>query len=417
MSRSTETVEVRGHIIDSLILPRILDEIVEAGADYEVLEFQIGKRHEDPSFARIQIWTRDEASLERLLARLHREGAAPAETSDAGLTAADMDGVFPADFYSTTNLPTQVRIDGKWISVENTEMDCGIVVEGGRARTVPMIEVRKGQMIVTGRFGIKVTPLQKPRGRKAFEFMGSAVSSEKPKELQVGRIVEHMRSVRADGLKLLWVVGPAVIHTGAGPDLAALVEGGWVNVLFAGNGFATHDIESNLYGTSLGVYLHEGTSAEGGHEHHLRTINAVRRAGGIEAAVQKGIITGGVMYQLVKRGIPFVLGGSVRDDGPLPDTLTDVMETQRRMRELISDVGMAIIVASMLHGIATGNILPATIPLVCADIDPSTVTKLLDRGSTQSLGLVTDVGLFVKELSDILTPTPADIRPGTAKDP
>lgn len=403
MHDNTEIVEIRGHIIDSLILPRILDEIVEIGADYNVLDFQIGKTHEDPSFARIQVWTSDPETLERLLGRLQKHGATPSEAGEAVLVAAEMDGAFPEDFYSTTNLPTEVRIHGTWIPVENTEMDCGVLVENGRAKTIPMIEVRKGQMIVTGGTGVKVNPLEKPRGRKAFEFMGSQVSSEKPKELLVDRIADQMRKVRSEGGKILWVVGPAVIHTGSGPDLVDLVRNGWANVLFAGNGFAAHDIESNLFGTSLGVFLHEGTSAEAGHEHHLRAINAMRRAGSISAAVDSGLITGGVMYELVKRNLPFVLAGSVRDDGPLPDTIPDVMQAQRRMRELIHGVGMTIIVSSMLHGIATGNLLPATIPLVCVDIDPSAVTKLLDRGSTQSLGVVTDVGLFVKELARLLS--------------
>lgn len=402
MRNHTETVEIRGHIIDSLILPKILDEVVEAGADFEVLEFQIGKGHQDPSFARIQVWTADPPSLERLLKQLQRHGAQPVETQDAGLIAADIDGTFPDGFYSTTNLPTEVRVGGRWIPVTNTEMDCGLLVESESARTIPMADVRKGQMIVTGHAGIKVTPLEKPRGRRAFEFMGSAVSSEKPKKLLVDRVADQMRRVRDEGAKILWVVGPAVIHTGSGPDLARLTEQGWVDILFAGNGFAAHDIESNLFGTSLGVYLHEGTSAEAGHEHHLRAINTIRRVGSISTAVEKGVLTGGVMFQLAKMGLPFVLGGSVRDDGPLPDTITDVLETQGRMREVIDGVGMAVVVASMLHGIATGNILPATVSLVCVDIDPSTVTKLLDRGSTQSLGVVTDVGLFVKRLADVL---------------
>lgn len=402
MRQHTETVEIRGHIIDSRILPKILDEIIELGGDYEVVDFQIGKTHGDPSFARIRLWASDDQALEQMLRRLQRHGAVPADVADAVLVAADIDGAFPEGFYSTTNLSTEVRVDGRWIPVAGAEMDCGIAVENGRARTIPMLDVRKGQMIVTGRSGIRVKPLEKPRGAGAFEFMSSAVSSEKPKELQVGRIAAEMRRVRSNGGKLVWVVGPALVHTGAGPALAALVEHGWVDVLFTGNGFAAHDIESNLFGTSLGVDLHAGTSDQAGHEHHLRAINTVRRAGSIHEAVEQGIVTGGVMYQLVRKEIPFVLGGSVRDDGPLPDTITEVMEAQRRMRSLVGDAGMAIIVASMLHGIATGNILPATIPLVCVDIDPSTVTKLLDRGSIQSLGLVTDVGLFVKELAEIL---------------
>ena len=402
VERHSDTVEITGHIIDSLILPKILDEIVDAGAEYEVLEFSIGKTHTDPSYARIQLWASSEEILEELVGRLNRHGASAVQTGEATLVAADMDGAFPPDFYSTTNLSTQVRIDGRWISVENPEMDCGIVVEDGRAFTIPMSDVVKGQMIVTGHPGIKVNPLERPREQGLFEFMASDVSAEKPKELQVERVADQIRRVREAGRKILWVVGPALIHTGSGPELSRLVEGGWVDVLFAGNGFATHDIESNLYGTSLGIHLHEGAPVEAGHEHHIRAINAIRRAGSIKAAVEQGLVKGGVMHSLVRNDIPYVLGGSVRDDGPLPDTITDVIDAQRQMRAHVKDVGIAVMVASMLHGIATGNILPGAAQIVCVDINPATVTKLADRGSMQSVGLVTDVGLFVKELAALL---------------
>lgn len=402
MRRHTETVEIRGHIIDSLTFPKVLDELVEVGADYEVEEFEVGRTHQDASYARIKIWTRDADTLETALGRIHPYGAAPADPGVVVLEQADRPGAFPQDFYSTTNLPTELRIDGKWVPVANPEMDCGIVVENGTARTIPVSEVTPGQMIVTGRSGIRVTPVERPRGQRDFEFMASSVSSEKPKELQVARVANEMRRVRDEGRRILWVAGPALIHTGSGPDFSDLVHRGWVNVLFAGNGFATHDIESNLYKTSLGIYLEEGTSAEGGHEHHIRAINEVRRSGTIASAVKDGTITQGVMHALVTNNVPYVLGGSVRDDGPLPDTITDVVVTQQRMRELIADVGLTIVVSSMLHGIATGNILPASVPIVCVDINPSTVTKLLDRGSHQSVGIVTDVGLFVSQLRDLL---------------
>lgn len=402
LQRSTETVEIRGHIIDSLILPKILDLLVEGGAEYEVLDFQIGRTHKDSSYARIRLTTPDALSLNEILNRIHQYGAAPIDTGSVETEIADRDGAFPPTFYSTTNLPTELKADGVWIAVEVPEMDCGIVMEGGRAWTVPVSEVKEGQQIVVGRRGIRVAPVERPRGHQDFEFMASSVSSEKPKELQIQTVAQQMKAVRKDGRKILWVTGPALIHTGSGPDLAALVSDGWVNVLFAGNGFATHDIESNLYKTSLGINLERGTSAEGGHEHHIRSINAVRRSGSIAHAVGDGTITGGVMYELVRNQVPFVLGGSVRDDGPLPDTITDIVSTQRRMREQIKDVGLCIIVATMLHGIATGNILPASVPIVCVDINPSTVTKLLDRGSIQSAGLVTDVGLFIKQLRNLL---------------
>lgn len=297
MDVHTETVEIEGHIIDSLLLPKVLDELIEAGADYEIVEFRIGKSHEDPSHARIKVWAPDEGTLDLALRRVHPFGAAPVDAEDARLDPADRDGAFPDGFYSTTNLPTQLRIAGRWVEVENPEMDCGIVVEDGRAESVPMADVREGQMVVMGRSGIRVTPLERPRGRgHDFEFMASSVSAEKPKELQIVRVANEMRRVRADGRRILWVVGPAVIHTGSGADLSALVAAGWVNVLFAGNGFAAHDVEAAIFGTSLGVYLEEGTSAERGHEHHIRAINAVRRSGSIAAAVEDGTITGGVMY-------------------------------------------------------------------------------------------------------------------------
>lgn len=398
----SETVEIRGHIIDSFVLPKIFDDVVELGGEFKVLEFNIGRTHDEQSFARIQVSTPNRESLEELLRRLHRHGAVPVETGEAALVAADMDGAFPESFYSTTNLPTDVRVGGKWLPVENPEMDCGIVIDDGRALTIPMSDVRKGQQIVTGRSGIKVRPLDRPRGQGAFEFMASDISSEKPKQLQVERVAEQLRETREAGSKILWVVGPALIHSGSGKDLARLVENGWVDVLFAGNGFATHDIESYMFGTSLGINLYEGAPVEAGHEHHIRAINAVRRSGSIKEAVEQGLITGGVMFNLVKRNIPYVLGGSVRDDGPLPDTIADVVEAQRQMRAQAAGVGLAIMVASMLHGIATGNILPAATQIVCVDINPATVTKLMDRGSLQSLGLVTDVGLFIKELAGLL---------------
>ncbi|HVE76911.1 MAG TPA: TIGR00300 family protein [Actinomycetota bacterium] len=401
--RITETVEVRGHIIDSLILPKILDEIVGAGADYEFLQFDVGKHHNEPSYARIQMWTENLEQLETALSRIHQYGAVPTDTGEATLEEVDRDGAFPSDFYSTTNLPTEVRVGGKWLDVQPQEMDCGIVVEDGTAQTIAVADVRKGQMVVTGRAGVRVTPVERPRGHRDFEFMSSSVSSEKPKELLVQRVVTEMKRVKEEGKKILWVVGPALIHTGSGPDFAELVENGWVNVLFAGNGFATHDIESNLFKTSLGIFLEDATSAEGGTEHHIRAINEVRRAGSIAAAIDKGIITEGVMYNLVKNKVPYVLAASVRDDGPLPDTVTDMLEAQRQMRALVDGVGLTIIVATMLHGIATGNLLPAAVPIVCVDINPSTVTKLLDRGSSQSAAIVTDVGLFVKQLNDSLS--------------
>jgi lysine-ketoglutarate reductase/saccharopine dehydrogenase-like protein (TIGR00300 family) len=399
----TEFIELHGHIIDSLVLPRALDEIVEASADYSISTFEVGREHTDPSFARIMVRA-PRATLDPLLRRLADLGATIPDAGDVALVDADRDGVFPDGFYSTTNLQTEVRVGGTWISVEGPEMDCGIVVRDGRARTIPMIDVRTGDPIVCGYQGVKVAPLERPRGDAgSFSFMSSEVSSEKPQWLMVQRIAELARRARADGKKILWVLGPAVVHTGSIDAFVALIRAGWVDIVFAGNALATHDAEAALFGTSLGVSLSEGIPTEHGHEHHIRAINTIRRAGSFRAAVETGVLTRGIMYELVRAGADVVLAGSVRDDGPMPEVITDMIEAQRQMRARVDGIGLAIMVSTMLHSIATGNLLPASVPIVCVDINPAAVTKLLDRGSIQSVGMVTDVGLFVRQLGDAFT--------------
>jgi lysine-ketoglutarate reductase/saccharopine dehydrogenase-like protein (TIGR00300 family) len=390
-----------------------MDEVVELGASYEIIDLQIGHTNDDTSFARLRVTADSDEALAHLLERLQQHGANPETLEDARTTVADTDGSFPAGFYSSTNLETEVRLGGKWVAVYHPEMDCGIVVEGGRPRTIPMGEVRSGMQIVMGGLGIRVLPIEKPRGaeeRQAFEFMSSDISSEKPKALLVEQVATQMRIVKDAGKRILWVAGPAVVHTGSGPDLCALIRGGYVDAFFAGNGVAAHDIESNMFGTSLGVYLERGIPAEHGHEHHIRAINELRRHGSFKAAIDAGVFGDGIVYHLVTRGSDFIFGGSVRDDGPLPEVVTDMIEVQRRLREVIwgADgddlVGYCIVVGTMLHGIATGNCLPASVPLVCVDINQATVTKLMDRGSFQSLGIITDVGLFIRELAEQLAP-------------
>jgi lysine-ketoglutarate reductase/saccharopine dehydrogenase-like protein (TIGR00300 family) len=399
----TEIVELHGHIIDSLTLPRVLDEIVEAGADYVIERFEIGRTHDDPSFARLLV-TAERDVLNRLLSALADLGAMAPEEGDAALVAAEADGVLPDGFYSTTNLETEVRVAGRWLRVPNPEMDCAIVVSGDSAQTVPMGEVRAGDLVVTGHAGLKVHPLERPRDTSdsVFTFMSSTVSSEKPQWLMVQRIAHTARRTREEGKKLLWVLGPAVVHTGSIEAFAWLVRNGWVNVVFAGNALATHDAEAAMFGTSLGVSLAEGVPQEHGHEHHIRALNAVRRAGSLRNAVERGIIKSGVMYELISNDVPFVLAGSVRDDGPMPDVITDMMDAQRAMRAHVPGVGMAVMISTMLHSIATGNMLPASVATVCVDINPAAVTKLMDRGSIQSVGMVTDVGLFLRQLSEAL---------------
>jgi lysine-ketoglutarate reductase/saccharopine dehydrogenase-like protein (TIGR00300 family) len=401
---ATDVVEVSGHIIDSLILAKILDEIMDFGADYRIVEMDVGKGPADQSRARIEVTAPDGEALADLLSRLHPHGAHPLHEPNAELVASTMEGVLPVGFYSTTNLPTWVKVGGDWLEVENPEMDCGLVVSADRrrARTAPMHRVEMGELVVVGEEGVRVKPLERPSGRSPFEFMASEVSSEKPKALLVAQVAERIRRSKSQGGRLLAVCGPALVHTGAGPDMASMVREGWVDVLFAGNGFATHDIESNMLGTSLGVSVREGHPTEGGHANHLRVISEVRRWGSIRAGVERGLLRSGVMYECVRQGIPFVLAGSIRDDGPLPDVITDVVVAQDTMRAHLGGVRVAVMLASTLHAIATGNLLPAGVETYCVDINQAVVTKLADRGSHQALGLVTDVGLFLRDLVEHL---------------
>ena len=402
----TETVEITGHLMDTGVLARVLDDVLEYGGDYKVDRLDLGREHDDESYARIAVGADDGETLQRILNRVQIHGVNPVNAVDADLRPAPADGVFPEEFYSTTNLDTEVRLDGRWHAVDRAEMDCGLVVTDGRVRTVPVSDVQAGERVVCGAIGVRVTlpaPAELEEG-DGFAFMSSSVSSEKPQALLVRQIAERVREVKAAGDKVLWVGGPAIVHTGAAPAMVALVRAGYVDVLFAGNALATHDIEAALYGTSLGVDLNRGAGVPHGHEHHIRAINQIRRAGSIQAAVEQGVLTGGVMHALVQAGKTFVLVGSVRDDGPLPDVYTDVIEGQRAMRDELPGVGFCVMVATMLHSIATGNILPASVPLVCVDINPATVTKLADRGSAQAVGIVTDTGLFLEQLARELLP-------------
>ena len=413
---ASETVELAGHLIDSGVLSAVLDDVGDYGGDYVVSDLQLGKGRDDESRARIVVSAQDEDVLARLLMQLQTRGANLVAHQDAQVATADLDGVFPDGFYSTTNLECEVRVAGRWIPVGTPEMGCGLVLEEASgpadapdvtARTIPMSDVRVGMQIVTGVIGVRVgTPAAVAQGRhsEVFSFMDSAVSSEKPQGLLVRQIADQIREVHESGRKVLWVGGPAVVHTGAAPAMVTMTRAGYVDVLFAGNALATHDIEAALFGTSLGVDLAAGHGVEHGHEHHIRAINVIRRCGSIADAVGQGVLTGGLMHELVKQGKRFVLVGSVRDDGPLPDVYTDVIEGQRAMRAELENVGFCLMVATMLHSVGTGNLLPASIPLVCVDINPATVTKLADRGSAQARGIVTDVGLFLEQLARELVP-------------
>ncbi len=397
---ASEVVQVSGHIIDSLILPKILDEIMDRRGTFEIVELSVGKRKADPSTARLKISASSPRSLRQILQRIARLGAVPVMPTDVRLVPAPKDGVFPASFYATTNLPTFARYLGTWRPVQRIEMDCGIVVDARtrRALCMPMARVARGDLVVCSPEGVKVAPLERARKREAFQFMTSAVSSEKPKAQLIHDIARTMRVLRRQGRSVLVVGGPAIIHTGGGPFLEQLIKHGLVQVLFAGNGLATHDIESSLFGTSLGVSLERGLPTKDGHDHHLRAINAIRACGGIRQAVRRGLLTRGVMHACVTQDVPFVLSGSIRDDGPLPDVMTDVLQAQDAMRRELDGVGLALMIASTLHAIATGNLLPATVKTVCVDINPAVVTKLSDRGTFQGVGIVSDAASFLREL-------------------
>src|SRR5918912_1457878 len=406
----SEIVELRGHIIDSYALPRIMDEVMDRGGEFVIQQIDVGRRKDEPSYARIQISAPDAELLELLVDRAQRIGAILEQVDHVQTSPAPADGVFPEGFYSTTNLETEVRLNGGWVKVDWPEMDCAIAVDSdnGRAWTVALSDVRAGQQIVVGHDGVRVHPLERPRVQpQVFAFMGSNVSSEKPKAILIHEIAAQLREIRARGGRTLLVGGPVLVHTGTRDLVAGLIRNGYVNVLFAGNGLATHDIEMAMFGTSLGVSLAEGVPREGGHEHHLRAINRVRRAGSIRAAVEQGLLTNGIMHACVCANATYILAGSIRDDGPLPDVVTDTLRAQRLMREEVrKGADLVLVLSSTLHGIATGNLLSASVTTVCVDINPAVVTKLSDRGSFQAIGLVMDVEGFLRELCAELAVSP-----------
>jgi lysine-ketoglutarate reductase/saccharopine dehydrogenase-like protein (TIGR00300 family) len=402
--RIYEDVVVEGHLIDSLIVSRMMDGIIELGGTFETLSFDVGRTNEDVSRARLRIIAPDQATLGRLLTAVQEQGAVPVDQADAEWQPAPVDGVFPEGFYSTTNMETWVRISGDWVRVPGAEMDLGIRVhpESRSVELVPIDDVHAGDLLLVGHRGLRVIPIERPRDKADFEFMNSAVSSEKPKAQIVHEVAQLLRRTKEEGRTAIAVVGPAVVHTGAAEHLARLFAMGYLTVMFGGNAVATHDCESALYGTSLGVRLDDGAIVPGGHEHHLRAINRIRAAGGFEKAVASGVLTKGLMYTLVTTGTPYVLAGSIRDDGPMPGVITDVLEAQAAMREHCRDAGVCLMFSTMLHSIATGNMLPASTTTVCVDINPAVVTKLADRGSFQTVGVVTDIGLFLEMLANEL---------------
>ncbi|ARS91136.1 TIGR00300 family protein [Natrarchaeobaculum aegyptiacum] len=403
----SRTVELEGHIIDSGTMGECFTVVMDLGGEFEVEAFEVGRHAHDESYCRLAVTADTEGDLREIVHELNQLGATVADPRDAELEAAPADGVVPVGFYSTTNHPTAVRVDGEWIPVENPEMDCALVVDRDesdpvvRTKTLNAIEV--GDLVVTGEAGIRVDPPERPReGSGAFGFMQGGVSSERPSPSLIGEIADEMRSVRDDGGTVLAVCGPAIVHSGGRDALADLVAAGHVDALSAGNGFAVHDLERDMYGTSLGVDTEHLEHPRSGHKHHIYTISEIARLGGIEAAIEAGAVEGGVMYECVRNDVPYVLAGSIRDDGPLPETITDSIEAQNAIREQAHEADLVLMLSTLLHSVAVGNCLPSTTSTVCVDIDPATVTQLVDRGSAQAVGLVTDVGTFLPMLRNEL---------------
>jgi lysine-ketoglutarate reductase/saccharopine dehydrogenase-like protein (TIGR00300 family) len=395
MKYSSE-VEVRGHLIDSLILTKIFDVIMDLGGEFEVLVMQVGKKKKDPSYAKLLVQGKNQAQLDKILEQVYRVGAVSTIKKEVVLKAAPKDMVMPDDFYSTTNNTTQILHKGKWITVENMMMDKCIIVKNGKAKCVPIREVKKGDMVIIGEAGVKVTPPERPReGSNVFEFMGSSSSSERPTQHIAKKVAQDIYRTKKQKGKIILVGGPAIVHTGAADSVAELIRLGYIDGVLAGNALAVHDIEYATLGTSLGMNVHDGSLAVKGHRNHMDAINSVFKSGSIENMVKTKKLTRGIMYECVRKKIPFVLAGSIRDDGPLPDVITDVSVAQKKYKEVLKDAKMVIMVSTMLHSIATGNMIPADVKVIVVDINQPTVTKLMDRGTWQALGIVTDVGAFL----------------------
>ncbi len=397
-----EIVETEGHLVDSQILAKIMDRVIECGAVYEVLDFQLGRTNDEFSKLKLRVQASSREVLQKTLEELVELGCYQARITDAQLKPAPMDTVVPEDFYSTTNHRTFVRLDGNWIEAGKQRMDAVLIVKDNEVECRKLRDVRQGEMVVCGLQGIRIQQEYKERDRLGFAFMANEISSERRAETAVRKVAEIIRQTKAEGGRIVFVAGPVVIHTGGTAAFCEIIRKGYVDALLAGNAIAVHDIEHTLFGTSLGVDLDRGIPIEEGHKNHMRAINTVNRYGSIKGAVDAGIIRSGVMYECVKNNVPFVLAGSIRDDGPLPDTEMDLIKAQGSYATLLEDAKMVICLSSMLHSIGVGNMLPTWARMVCVDINPAVVTKLSDRGSQQTVGVVTDVGTFLNLLSQHL---------------
>jgi lysine-ketoglutarate reductase/saccharopine dehydrogenase-like protein (TIGR00300 family) len=397
-----EIVEAEGHLVDSQILSKVMDRVIECGATYEVIEFRLGRTNDQFSHLRLRVLAPSQQTLRKTLEELIELGCYPAQVTNATLKPAPHDCVVPDDFYSTTNHRTYARVGGSWVEVANQRMDAVIIVNDGMAECRKLRDVKEGEMVVCGSQGIRIQPEFKERDRLGFAFMSNEISSERRAETAVRKVAEMMRQIKGENGRIVFVAGPVVIHTGGSQAFGEIIRRGYVDALLAGNAIAVHDIENALFGTSLGVDLEHGIPIEEGHKNHMRAINTINRYGSIKGAVEAGALRSGVMYECIKHRVPFVLAGSIRDDGPLPDTEMDLIKAQEEYARLLAGAKMVICLSSMLHSIGVGNMLPSWVRMVCVDINPAVVTKLSDRGSQQTLGIVTDVGTFLNLLAQQL---------------
>ena len=396
MRKFSREIEVRGHLIDSLVLTKIFDSVMDLDGKFEVLDIEVGKKKTDESYAKLLVQGKNKNNLEKILEVIYRYGATAKLQKSIKLKSATKNMVMPDNFYSTTNNHTQVFHNKKWINVQNMMMDKCIIVKSNIAKCITIREVKKGDKIIVGEDGIRVTPPERPReGMNVFQFMGSGSSSERPTQHIAKKVAEDIKNTKRNGGKIVLVGGPAIVHTGASDSVAALIRMGYINSVLAGNALAVHDIEYATLGTSLGMNVKDGTLAIRGHRNHMQAINSVFKAGTISNMVKSKKLKKGIMYECIKKKIPFVLAGSLRDDGPLPDVITDISQAQKKYKEVLKDADMVIMVATMLHSIATGNMIPADVKVIVVDINQPTVTKLIDRGTWQALGIVSDVGAFL----------------------
>ena len=396
MRKFSREIEVRGHLIDSLVLTKIFDSVMDLDGKFEVLDIEVGKKKTDESYAKLLVQGKNKDSLEKILEVIYRYGATAKLQKSIKLKSATKNMVMPDNFYSTTNNHTQVFHNKKWINVQNMMMDKCIIVKSNTAKCITIREIKKGDKIIVGEDGIRVTPPERPReGMNVFQFMGSGSSSERPTQHIAKKVAEDIKNTKRNGGKIVLVGGPAIVHTGASDSVAALIRMGYIHSVLAGNALAVHDIEYATLGTSLGMNVKDGTLAIRGHRNHMQAINSVFRSGTISNMVKSKKLKKGIMYECIKKKIPFVLAGSLRDDGPLPDVITDISQAQKKYKEVLKDADMVIMVATMLHSIATGNMIPADVKVIVVDINQPTVTKLIDRGTWQALGIVSDVGAFL----------------------